>query len=502
MMHGHRVLACSPAARAEGVARHQRQREAQARCPELVLVDHDPATEARVFEPVAAALEDVTPRIEIVEPGCCSFPTRGPSRYHGGDEALAELTAQVAGRVVAGRCPVRVGIADGAFAARLAARSHQAAPGPLVVAPGGSRAFLADRSVDTLDRPALTEVLHRLGLRTLGALAELAAADIMGRFGTEGLAAHRLASGLDERPPATRKPPEDLTVVAELDPPAERLEAAAFIARGLAEDLHRRLLERGSACTQLLIGAETEHGEHHERVWRTDGAFSAGAIAARVRWQIDGWLTSGVQRPTSGLTRLWLTPDEIVPAGGRQLALTAAGPAAIDAVDAADRAARALARVEALLGPEAVLVPEQRGGRSPGERVRLVPAAAVDITEPRPETQPNWVTEPWPGQIPPPAPALVHDPPLPVEVLDAAGRPVGVDGRSRISAPPATLVLGSDRRHRARITSWAGPWPCAERWWDPDTRRRRARLQAVDAAGAAYLLVLEHGRWGIEATYD
>jgi hypothetical protein len=47
-------MVCSPAARAEGVARHQRQREAQARCPQLTLADHDPAANARMLEPIAA----------------------------------------------------------------------------------------------------------------------------------------------------------------------------------------------------------------------------------------------------------------------------------------------------------------------------------------------------------------------------------------------------------------------------------------------------------------
>ncbi|NIR38770.1 MAG: DNA polymerase Y family protein, partial [Actinobacteria bacterium] len=51
----------------------------------------DEAREARAFEPVAAALDDVTPRIEITRPGTCAFATRGPSRYFGGDEAVAEL---------------------------------------------------------------------------------------------------------------------------------------------------------------------------------------------------------------------------------------------------------------------------------------------------------------------------------------------------------------------------------------------------------------------------
>ncbi len=401
VFHANRVVACSPAARAEGVERHQRRRDAQARCPELVVLDHDPAAEARAFEPVPAALEALTPRIEITYPGACAFPTRGPSRYHGGDEALAGKAAAVVAEVLAGRGPVRVGVADGPFAAALAARRRPSPRHPsvgatprsamtTVVVAGGSPAFLAPLSVRVLAEqggpagPDLVDVFERLGIRTLGDLAALPVAEVVGRFGAEGRAAHRLAQGLDERPPATTPPPAELTLAAEIDPPAERVEAVAFVARGLVDDLHTRLSRAGSACTRLVIGAETEHGETHERVWRTEGTFTALAIADRVRWQLDGWLHAGAHRPTSGLSRLWLAPDEIVPAGGRQLAFSAGGPGAVDAVEAGDRAARALARVQGLLGVAAVRVPEWRGGRGPGERVRLVAVAADDVTEATP----------------------------------------------------------------------------------------------------------------------
>lgn len=526
VFHGNRVVATSPVARAEGVERHQRRRDAQARCPGLVVLAHDPAAEARAFEPVPAALEALTPRIEITYPGVCAFPTRGPSRYHGGDEALAELAWAVASEALGGRAPVRVGVADGPFAAALAARRSPEPAQPtnrgrlsgnrphdrprfVVVPPGGSPAFLAPVPVTVLAEPGgpaapeLVDVLERLGIRTLGAVAGLPVGDVVGRFGAEGLVAHRLAGGLDARPPVTAPPPAEWTLAVELDPPAERIEAAAFVARGLVDDLQARLDASGSACTRLVIGAESEHGEVHERVWRTEGTFTATAIADRVRWQLDGWLRAGAHRPSGGLTRLWLAPDEIVPAGGRQLAFAAAGPGGVDAVEAGDRAARALARVQGLLGVEAVRVPEWRGGRGPGERVSLVPLAADDVAEARPAARRDWVVEPWPGAVPDPAPAAVHAPPLRAELVDAAGHPVMVTGRGELVAPPARVrVDRPGSRAFAEVAGWAGPWPCDERWWDPDGHRRRARLQVVTPDGVAYLLAVEGSRWSAEATYD
>ncbi len=290
LVTANRVVACSEAARAQGVAVGLRRREAQGRCPELVVEGPDPAGLVRAFEPVVAVVESFTPGVEVVRPGMTAFGTRGPSRYFGGDRSLAAKVAVAVDAILvplgAPRC--RIGVADGRFAAELAARSTVSA---IVVPPRTSAAFLAPAPVAALDRPELADLLTRLGLTTLGHLAELPAASVLARFGSDGAEAHRLARGLDERPLAARTPPPDLAVTAELDPPAERVDMAAFVAKTLADELHRRLSSLGLACTRIAIEAETEHGEHQVRLWRHDGALTAGAIAERVRWQLDGWLS-------------------------------------------------------------------------------------------------------------------------------------------------------------------------------------------------------------------
>jgi protein ImuB len=503
VVHANRVVAVSPGARAHDVALHQRRREAQGRCPALVVLDHDPARDARAFEPIVARLDALTPRVELSEPGQVAFPTRGPSRFFGGDgplarrtqatvaEALADSTASASDRREIDP-DVRVGIADGAFAAALAARAGDPT---LVVAVGGSAAFLAGLPTATLERPALVEVWQRLGLHTLGAVAALPERDVLARFGWEGLAAWRLAGGLDEHPPALGPPPADLTVRAELDPPADTVAPAAFLARGLAEELHARLWARGSACTRVVIGAETEHGEQLERVWRAEGALTAAAIADRLRWQLDGWLQGPARhRPTAGISRLWLTPDEVVPAGGRQLGFWGSDAATTD------RASRAVARVQGLLGTGSVAVPEWRGSRDPATQIALVEAEAVDLTVERPDAHRSRVIGPWPGRLPLPSPAWVHHDPVAADVVDGAGTPVGVSGRGELSAAPAQVSVAGGPW--AAVAAWAGPWPLEERWWDDARRRRRARLQLVTADGTARLVTLEAGAWHVEATYD
>src|SRR6478752_9012963 len=65
------VFACSAAARADGVRRGLRMREAQSRCPQLEVLPYDPVLDERAFEPVLAAIEEIAPGVQQVRPGTC-----------------------------------------------------------------------------------------------------------------------------------------------------------------------------------------------------------------------------------------------------------------------------------------------------------------------------------------------------------------------------------------------------------------------------------------------
>jgi protein ImuB len=491
VVRANRVVAATPAARADGVRPGLRRREAQGRCPELEVVPADPGRDARAWEPAVVGIESLTPAVEVLAPGALALATRGPSRYFGDDEALAVLVADAVDRVV-GQPGCRVGVADGRFAAGLAAR---VARGQLavVVPPGSTRAWLEPQPVSALGLrfEALSDLLVRLGIRTLGQLAALPAPAVLGRFGPEGAEAHRLARGRDGRALTARTPPPDLAVTAELDPPAERVDTAAFVAKALADELHQRLAALGLACTMVAIEAETEHGEQLVRRWRHDGALTAAALSERARWQLDGWL-AGEGRPSGGLTLLRLTPEEVRPDDGRQLGFWGSAAAADS------QASRALARVQGMLGPEAVVTAVRVGGRDPVQQIRLVPWGD-DRSEGRDSRGSATEVAPWPGRLATPTPAVVHPAPRPAEVRDAAQRPVTVSGRGVLNSVPVALSVAGGRW--LEVTAWAGPWPVEERWWDAGGRRK-ARLQVVLEDGTAHLLARENGQWGVEAGYE
>ncbi len=476
-MHANRVIATTVAARREGVRVALRRREAQSVCPELIVRDVDWALAARQFEPIVATLESIAPGVAIERPGSCSVPTRGPSKYFGGDEALAQHIAMLVEETLRDTkidTACAIGIADGTFAACLAAQSH------LIIPPGETREFLATKPITALGDPDFCDLLRRLGVRSLGDLASLPRRDLVGRFGFVGERAHHLACGTEGELFHGRDVPADLTVTSELDPPVERVDAAAFATKRLADELHGRLTARGLACSQVVIEAETETGETLRRTWRHGGTLSASAVADRMRWQLEGWQSGPI-------SMLRLIPEHVLPANGTQLRLWG-GTTATD-----EKAVAALARVQALLGEREVVTAVVVGGRNPSTQVCFVPWG-----DSREEVV-THLDKPWPGKLPTPSPATVYAKAKPAEVFDANDAVVSVDGRGRVSSPPASVVIDGIRQ---TIASWAGPWPVDERWWDASQHVRKARFQLATDDGHAYLVSLEKQHWWLEASYD
>jgi protein ImuB len=493
-----RVIACSAAARAFGVRRGLRRREAAARCPQLHVATADADRDARFFEGVIAAVDELVPRAEVLRPGLLVLPVRGAARYFGSEQQVAErLIDAVAVSSTAG-AECQVGVADQLSTAVFAARAGR------IIKPGEDAKFLSALSIRQLatepslsgpGREELTDLLWRLGIRTIGQFAALSSTDVASRFGADGCSAHRFARGEPERGPSGREPPAELEAVLDCDPPIDRVDAAAFAGRSLAGTLHQMLMSAGVGCTRLSIYAVTANDEELTRVWRCAEPLTEDATADRVRWQLDGWLSNrtGRDRPTAPVISLRLTALEVVSAEALQLPLWG-GLGEEDRL----RARRALVRVQGLLGPEAVRVPVLSGGRGPAERITLTPLGLID-PESAPSADPGL---PWPGQLPDPSPAVLLDDP--VELLDAQGNPIRVTGRGLFSADPARLVA---RGLDDALRWWAGPWPVDERWWDDRPGAgpggsRTARAQVLLESERGLLLCYRQRRWYLEGSYE
>ncbi len=474
-----KVFACSAAARVDGVSRGIRVREAQSRCPDLIVLAYDASLDNRAFEPIIAAVELLAAGVQVVRPGVCAVRVRGPSRYYGGEKPAALALIGVLDDL--GIEGVRVGVADGPFTAEMAARSTR---NVFIVAEGGAAEFLAPLPITTLGAPELVDLLLKLGVRTLADFAALPITSVSGRFGAAGTRLHSLASGLDSRPVTARIAPPELDSSIDFEPPLDRIDQVAFSFRQRADEFIQRLTAASLVCTAVLVETWSDRGERVERSWLHPRSFTAADVVDRVRWQLQGDTGSG-SGLTAGVTRVRVTPEAVDAIGNHEQGLWGT------AND--ERIHHGLSRVQSMLGHGAVLTATVGGGRMLAERQKLLPwgdrAAAA---------QPG----PWPGHLPPPLPATVFAIPRPVDLIGANGDTVAIDGRGILSAAPAHFSPTGSARELRPVLAWAGPWPIDERWWDAAHRRVASRFQVVDSSGVAWLLVLERRAWWAEARYD
>ncbi|GAA3580018.1 DNA polymerase Y family protein [Microlunatus spumicola] len=483
------VFACSEEARRDGVRRGMRRRDAAARCPDLVLVDHSPERDVRAFEAVLSAVEHVSATVTPIRPGLCALSV--PRRFYGGEAQAAAVVAEHL--VDAGVWDCRAGIADGMFTAEQAAK--QAAPQESVVVPvGGSRRFLSRLPVAVLDDLEQVSLFRRLGLRTLGDLAALPVRDVATRFGATGSWLHRLARGADARPAVSRQPPRELDARVTFSPGLETIEPIAFSSRRTAESFVAELSRHGLVCGEVRIEVSGDRGWVGSRVWAHPRWFSAADLVDRLYWQLQG---DPAPEPVETVR---FVPEAVESLADHGEGLWGTAPD--------ERIVRGVARLQGMLGPEQVLTPSLQGGRSPRDRQSLTPWG-----ERSGDRRPAGL--PWPGSIPPPAPARVLAEPLPATVLSAEGLPVRLTGRGAVSAEPVRVRVSGRPSSRSSadrrppdgdvdlvVDAWAGPWPIDELWWDPQAARAVARFQVVAVDGTAWLLMVEGGQWWVEARYE
>ncbi|WP_336659710.1 DNA polymerase Y family protein [Leucobacter sp. USHLN153] len=488
------VIACTEAARQEGVRTGLREREAQTRCPELAVYPHRPETDERRFAPIVARLEQLVPGVEVVRPGLCAMRARGPARYYGGEEPAGSALLGLAAEL--GLPEIRIGIADGRFTAEQAARSAPSDPevsapseGLRIVAAGASAAFLSPLPVTRAMEPALAETMQGLGIRTLGALAALPEESVRQRFGPQGLTAHRRATaagalhGAEVRP---RAPVRELAVELEFDAPVDTAEQLAFACSTLAERFISGLIEERLVCTALRVELTDDVGSRHEREWAHPRHFTAVDTLGRIRWQAAS-AARETERGGAGVVRVRIVPVHTDRVAAHEPGLWSTEPD--------ERVHHHLSRAQSRLGHTGVGTMTLTGGRMLSDRQQFVPWSTARSGQ----RGRRAASGPWPGALAGPAPSRVFPRPPQAALLDTAGEIVGVDADDLLTAQPAHLRVG-DTTFAPTVTAWSQPWAVRERWWEGVSERFRLQVQLAD--GDAWLLVFHGGAWVAEGRYD
>jgi protein ImuB len=286
----------SGAAEAFGVRAGMRLAEALSRCPALVLVPADPVRAEASWEDSLRRLEAIGAAVEPVRAGEAFFALEPLRGLYGDPTAVLGRARRALGP------PARLGAGPNRLCAHAAAMRMRARRPAVVVSLPAARRLVAELPVAVLhealaysaprriradsnhrsspwerasggdwERANVPDTLERLGVRTLGELAELPTEAIADRFGEPGLRALRLARGIDE-PLRARRPSEPLV---------ERL--------GLPEAASGQQLERAlELLVERLLAHPARAGRTIRRL-RLEARLAAGG----------GWRSEIAMRSTS-----------------------------------------------------------------------------------------------------------------------------------------------------------------------------------------------------------
>jgi DNA polymerase-4 len=203
------IAAASYEARRFGLHSAMPSALARRMCPQVVFLAGDHELYAQVSAQVHEIFRSVTPFVEPLSLDEAFLDVTGASRLLGSGVDIAHHVRAQVRQQLALQCSV--GVAPNKFLAKLAsvAAKPKATRGGVVqgrgvweVKPGEELAFLHPLPVKAMwgVGPATLERLARLGVRTVGDLAELGEATVVAALGTaQGEHLHRLSWALDDR---------------------------------------------------------------------------------------------------------------------------------------------------------------------------------------------------------------------------------------------------------------------------------------------------------------
>lgn len=252
------VLACSPAARREGIQVGIPLRQAHGIIPSAIFLPAADARDREAHRGLLRRLGAFSPLIETIRAGEVCLDASGLEGLFGPDRKLLErisLTIQKETGLQA-----KLGLAANRFTAATAAGLAELGAG-VAVAPGGEAKYLAPLPIAVLPiSQEARQLLTRLGVLTLGQVAQLPRGALSRTLGGEGEHLGRLARGIDNRPLIPQFEETPLSAEFHLDFRLEQLPALMAYAELLVTQLASELTRSGLAAGNIILEVEQEDG--------------------------------------------------------------------------------------------------------------------------------------------------------------------------------------------------------------------------------------------------
>ena len=424
------ILQINKEARAAGVRTGMRYGAGLSLAHTLHAGEVPPADVEREVAAIAERLLRFSPDVEPSrdDPGIFWLNASGLSRLHA---SLARWARDIVASLRA--CGFRAVVAVGftRFGTQASARTL-ACDEPVVVIrdPGGERALAGRVPLDRLGiAPALRDRLHEFGVRTVGAFLDLPSEGVRRRFGPEAQRLHRLAAGDLWAPLQPLRIPGPLAAHHDLDDPETDTVRLLFHIKRLLDRVLASAAARHEALAELTLHLQLDHADAQtERIRPAAPTLDVVQLMNLVRLRIE---TLALE---AGVAAVCVT--------GRSMRVAALQQGLFVERPSRDRAAaeRALARVRAEFGDEAVV------------RARLVEAHL-------PEARFAW--EPA-ETVPAPVPHEVACPPM-VRRIHARAPALELHPE-----PGGRLVHGGEA---GTVRELAGPYLVSGGWWHSAVHR-------------------------------
>ena len=221
------------------------------------------------------------------------------------------------------------------------------------------------------------DALLKLGIKTIGDLLALPPGGLRDRFGKEAQRLYRMAEGALWLPLEPQLPEEPVTQKYILDDPEDDTARLLFLIKQLLRPLLTDLANRHQALTTLRIFLLIDHGERmRESLRPATPTLDSVQIADLIRLRLESL------KFDAGVVEIELTAESCA-ATPEQLALFERSGIEEASRDL-DAANRALARLRAEFGDEAVVCAKLTDGHLPEARFAWEPIHTVKRPEPKP----------------------------------------------------------------------------------------------------------------------
>jgi DNA polymerase-4/protein ImuB len=236
-----------------------------------------------VYNHILDALELKSPLVEGLELGNIYIGIDGMQLIYTDDEMLARAVREV----VPGVFEARIGIAEGKFAAYLAAVQSQS--GNINILNGDISSLFEALSCDLLPVSLkIKEKLHQFGLHTMGQLAKVPMSHLQSQFGPEGGRIKQLARGRDDTPLYPRISEETFEESTTLASITVSLDLIIMALESLLTRAFIRLGQKGLGISRITLWTRSWISEHWEQDIRfKEPVMNTRAAITRIRQVIE-----------------------------------------------------------------------------------------------------------------------------------------------------------------------------------------------------------------------